>query len=60
MILQRQAVRRRTFDVPMVFGVYVHVHDVTVSLTAQTLPTNSTAVSTSLTSCIWLHCRLLL
>jgi len=52
MILQRQAVRRRTFDVPMVFGVYVHVHDVTVSLTAQTLPTNSTAVSTSLTSCI--------
>ena len=30
---------------PMVFGVYVHVHNVTVSLTAQTLPTNSTAVS---------------
>jgi len=36
--------------VPMVFSVYVHVLDVMVSLTAATLPTNSTAVSLLSTS----------
>jgi len=48
-MLQQLAVRRRTSAVLMVYDVFVHVHDVTVSLTAPTLPTNSTAVSTTTT-----------
>ena len=50
LLLQQQSVSRRTSAVPMAFSVYVRVHDVTVCWTAPTTQTNSTAVSTKLTS----------